>query len=249
MLSPLAPPPSGLLRGAALFLDFDGTLVEIIDHPGQVQVDAGLRTLLAGLAAALEGRLAIVSGRSAAQMAALLHGLPLLIGASHGAELRWADGRTLSPAIPIAFTAAQEAQLTALAASHSGVLLERKPFGMAIHYRMAPEAEAQCVALAGKLAKQTGLALQTGKQVIELREPGANKGQAVRAFLAEPPMAGRRPIFIGDDDTDEAGFATARLLSGDGIRIGSPRPSAAGFVLPSVTANRRWLDAERERLT
>jgi trehalose 6-phosphate phosphatase len=228
--SSLPAPPPELLRGASLFLDFDGTLVEIAARPDAVLVGQQLHELLGGLNAALEGRLAIVSGRAAADIGGMLKGLH--VGGSHGAELYWSDGRTdLS-----------------LQQRHPNVLLEEKPFGFAFHFRQAPDAETECVALAGQLSVQTGLALQTGKKVIELRPLGADKGKAVRAFMAQPPMMTGRPVFVGDDDTDEAGFAAAAELGGAGILVGPPRPTTARYRLDGVEQALLWLEQARAML-
>jgi trehalose 6-phosphate phosphatase len=134
------------------------------------------------------------------------------------------------------------AQISGLKLLHPGILVEEKPFGLALHFRSAPEAEADCLALAGNLAAQTGLVLQTGKKVIELRQGGADKGTAVLALMARPPMAGGRLVFVGDDDTDEAGFAAASLLGGAGVLVGPARPTAASYQLTSVGQTLDWLE-------
>jgi trehalose 6-phosphate phosphatase len=135
------------------------------------------------------------------------------------------------------------ARLNALAQRYPGVVIERKPFGFAIHYRLSPEAEASCYDFAAHIAKDTGLALQPGKMVVELKAANANKGRAVESFMREPPMTGTRPIFVGDDETDEAGFAMAALLGGAGVLVGATRSTAAVYQLPGVNEALTWLGA------
>ncbi|RYG86714.1 MAG: trehalose-phosphatase, partial [Alphaproteobacteria bacterium] len=130
-----------------------------------------------------------------------------------------------------------------LANQHPGVLVERKPFGAALHYRMAPNAAEPCRDLALALAQRTGLHMQAGNMVFELKSPHADKGSAVRFFMAGDKMSGTRPIFIGDDITDEAGFAAVTKLGGVGVLVGSARTTAATYGLPDVTGTLAWLEA------
>lgn len=228
----------------SLFLDFDGTLVDIADRHDAIEVDAEVHRLIAALAHRLDGRLAVVSGRPAAEICAYLHagdGMPpFAIAGSHGLELRWTDGRHEAPLRPAGLDEVVAA-LHAFAWGWPGVVVEEKPFGAALHYRLAPEAGPACDALADTLAGRYGFTLQLGKMVCELRTQGADKGDAVRRFLAEPPMAGTPPLFVGDDLTDEAGFAAAEQLGGVGILVGATRETAARFGLPDVAAVHRWL--------
>lgn len=236
-MSVLASPPMALLADASLFLDFDGTLVEIADHPGAVRVQGRLRALLIRLSALLPGRLGIISGRPIAELDRLLGPTSLAFAGSHGTEIRWPDGRLCAAERPNNL-APLIRQISRLQKLHSGIVIERKPFGVAIHYRNEPQAEAACRQLAVALSQSSGLALQVGKMVIELRVPGADKGTALRQ-LAD----GTHPVFIGDDDTDEAGFAVATALGGAGILVGPQRLTAARYRLDSVTATLDWLDA------
>ena len=236
----LAPPPAELLDGASLFLDFDGTLVEIAERPDAVAVDARLNRLVRGLAARLDGRIAIVSGRGAAEIDALFGGAGFAIGGSHGAELR--HGReVIGPGRPAALDDAL-ARMRAFAAGTPGVIVEAKPLGAGLHFRGAPHAEEVCRAFAGELADATGLTLQQGKMVFELRAPG-DKGAAIAALMALPPFAGSRPTFLGDDLTDEPGFAAAARLGGAGVLVGPARNTAARYRLPDVPAVLGWLEA------
>jgi trehalose 6-phosphate phosphatase len=237
----LPPPPSSLLDNASLFMDFDGTLVEIAERPDAVVADDALRDLLAGLCVVFVGRVAIVSGRSLAQLDEMLgplaHGLAM--SGSHGNEHRW-SGVTAQPIRPATLDTATET-LNIFAAAHPGVLVEPKSFSVALHYRQAQAIGPSAQAIAVRLAEEHGLGVEHGKMVVELRVAGGHKGIAVRRLMARPPMAETRPLFIGDDLTDEGGFEAARALGGAGILVGPPRATAAAFALPDVTAVRGWL--------
>jgi len=235
-------PPADLLVGASLFLDFDGTLVDIVDRPDAVAVDAPLAMLMEELADRLQGRLAIISGRPRAEIEALFGHCAFAVGGSHGLELRWPDGRSKSPEPPSNLPRLI-ARLRDAATRYPGTLVEEKPFGVALHYRAAPQHEGACRHLAQALAEESGLSLQPGKMVFELRMRGADKGAALVALLDEPPMRGTRPIFMGDDLTDEDAFRTAAERGGAGILVGPPRATAARYRLPDVTAVRAWLEA------
>ncbi len=241
---PAPPPMTDEMVGApiSLFLDFDGTLVDIADRHDAIAVDARVRWLMAALAKRLDGRLAVVSGRPAAEICAYLHAEdsvpPFAIAGSHGLELCWTDGRHEAPLRPAGLDE-MVAALRTFALGWPGVVVEDKPFGAALHYRLAPQAGPACDALADRLARRYGFTLQLGKMVCELRSHGADKGDAVRRFLAEPPMAGTPPLFVGDDLTDEAGFAAAEQLGGVGILVGAARETVARYGLPDVAAVHR----------
>ena len=235
----LAPPPADLANGASLFLDFDGTLVEIAPRPDAVAVDARLRDLIATLTKRFEGRLAIVSGRGAAEIAALFGGLDCPIAGSHGAELRGLEHAEM-PERPVALDDVA-AQFHALAETLPGLVVEIKPLGVGLHYRGVPAAEAEARALAEELAAATGLTLQRGKMVFELRAPG-DKGRAIAALMSAMTFAGSRPVFLGDDLTDEPGFATVARLGGAGVLVGPARETEAVYRVPDVATALRWLE-------
>ncbi len=240
----LPPPPEPVADDVSLFLDFDGTLVEIAERHDAIVVGEPLRTLVRALARRLDGRLAVVSGRTADEIVGYLHAAdshpPFAIAGSHGLELRWTDGRGEAPTRPETLDAVLAA-LHALAADHPGVVVEEKAFGAALHYRGAPDAGPACDALAEELAAAYGLHLQRGKMVAELRLPGADKGDAVRRFMADAAFAGTTPVFLGDDVTDEAGFAAAAELGGWGVLIGDAPVTAAHYRLDDVAAVHHWL--------
>jgi trehalose 6-phosphate phosphatase len=235
-------PPVDLLDGASLFLDFDGTLVEIAERPDAVVVDARLQMLLHRLVARLDGRVALISGRPAGEVVALFGEQIVTVVGSHGMEFRWADGRPAAIDRPAGLDAVLDA-MRRLAAERPGLLVEEKPLGIALHFRQAPEAEAASQALAEALAREHGLHLQPGKMMFEVRAPAGDKGTAVRTLMAEPELASTRPVFMGDDHTDEAGLAAAEALGGAGILVGPPRPTVARYRLDDVEAVLAWLEA------
>jgi trehalose 6-phosphate phosphatase len=246
VLPDLPRPPRDLLDGAALFLDFDGTLVELAATPDGVAVDDRLARLVARLSERLDGRVAIISGRSVGAIealfgAALSTTAPFAISGSHGLELVLPDGTRHMAERPAALDGIV-AEMEDFAAARAGVLVETKPLGAALHYRGAPDARGDSDALATRLADAAGLHLQTGKMMIEVRVPGADKGTALDRLMALSPMAGHRPIFLGDDDTDEPAMIAAARAGGAGVLIGDPRETAAAWRLPDVVATRDWLE-------
>ena len=242
VMSDSPPPPLSRLAPAALFLDFDGTLVELADAPGAIAVPAGLAPLLDRLVARLGGRLAIVSGRALDDLRSHLGGAGAVLSGSHGTELHYADGRRIPVAVPPGLAAARD-EIRRFAAGGEGLLVEDKPAGVALHYRLAPEREAEAAAFLASLAERSGLALQRGKMVAELRPLGTDKGAAVRRLMGEPPFAGARPVFVGDDLTDEDAFRAAESLGGAGVLVGPDRPTAARWRLDGVTEVTAWLES------
>ncbi|MFL6843449.1 MAG: trehalose-phosphatase [Allosphingosinicella sp.] len=236
------PPPLSISGGTALFLDFDGTLVELAEVPDAIDVPSGLRPLLGRLAGRFEGRLAIVSGRALDDLQGHLGGSGVVLAGSHGAELLYPDGRQVPVAVPSGLAAAREA-IRGFANRTEGLLVEDKPAGAALHYRLAPEREDEAIAFVEELAGRSGFAVQRGKMVVELRPAGADKGAALRRLMAEPPFAGGRPVFVGDDLTDEEAFRAAAELGGEGVLVGPPRATAARARLEDVAAVTRWLEA------
>lgn len=235
-------PPTTLLRDASLFLDFDGTLVRIADRPDGIRVEPRLLKLLEELSRKLDGRLTLVSGRSSADVLTWLHPLRLTVAGSHGLERNGAPVDR-APALDECLR-----HLRSFEARHHGVLLEEKPMGVALHYRQAPEIEEECRSAAEQAAAISGLQVQPGKMVFELKPASGNKGTAVRDLMAEPQHTGTRPVFIGDDLTDEHGFAVVRELGGAGILVGEERDTAATYRLPDVDAVHDWLEQAAEVL-
>lgn len=240
-----SPPFPG--SSAALFLDFDGTLVELAETPGSVRLPHELASLLGELQTLLRGALAVVSGRPIEELDAMLAPLRLPIAGEHGALRRDGQGRLHpqpAPALDAALAAAER-----LAAHHAGLLVERKRAAIALHYRQAPALERLCLqTMADAIADQPGLALLHGKCVVEVKPAAIDKGQAIDAFLREPPFAGRQPVFLGDDTTDEAGFAAVQAHAGGiGIKVG-PGATQAAYRLAHPAQVSAWLSAFRDRL-
>jgi trehalose 6-phosphate phosphatase len=236
------PPPLSRLAPAALFLDFDGTLVELADSPGAIAVPARLPPLLDRLSTRLGGRLAIVSGRALDDLRGHLGDSAVLLSGSHGAEVHYSDGRRVPVAEPPGLARARE-EARRFASGDSRLLVEDKPAGVALHYRLAPDKAGEAAAFLESPARRTGLVLLRGNMVAELRPEGADKGAALRRLMAEPPFAGARPVFVGDDLTDEDAFAAAAALGGEGVLVGPARPTAARWRLSGVAAVTDWLEA------
>jgi trehalose 6-phosphate phosphatase len=203
----------------ALFLDFDGTVVDIAPQPGAVVVPHGLLDVLGSLGEHLGGALALISGRPIEQIDAFLRPLRLPAAGVHGLERRGADGAmTLLSTHPLQRV---EEAAGALAAKFPQLLVETKRGSVALHYRQAPELAALCLeTMQGAVAESPGLTLLPGKMVLEAKPGGASKAVAIEAFLKEPPFAGRRSVFIGDDLTDEVGFSLVQRLGGIGVKVG-----------------------------
>ncbi len=237
--------PQMLGPDCALFLDFDGTLVDIADRPENVVVPEALIRSLQGMQAWLGGAIAIVSGRPIEQIDAHLRPLVLPAAGVHGAERRTAQGSLLKADVPPLERPLQAAQ--ALARQHPGLQVERKRGSIALHYRLAPELEPICLAAFQEAVDASpGLALLRGKMVLEAKPAGVSKGHAVEAFLQEAPFRGRRPVFIGDDVTDEVGFAAVQRLGGIGVKVGTGA-SVAEARLPDAAAMRAALEAAAAR--
>ncbi|VWX52924.1 trehalose-phosphatase [Novosphingobium sp. 9U] len=238
-----APPQLGAGAGLALFLDFDGTLVEIADHPQGVVVAPELPEALAALSQRLEGRLAIVSGRALATLDRLLDHAPVAMAGSHGGEFRPVGASQVEPlADPLPKPVCQA--LDTFAQENGGLVFEAKPFSAAVHYRDRPEIGEALHDFAAALAADNGLKIKHGKMVVELSMPGSDKGNAVNRFMELPPFAGTRPLFVGDDVTDEDAFGAVRRFDGGGILVGPMRQTAALWRLDNVAAVHRWLEEQ-----
>jgi trehalose 6-phosphate phosphatase len=230
-----------LYPSCALFLDFDGTMVDIAPQPQAVHVPKPLLALLPVLHGYLNGAVAVISGRPILQIDEFLHPLKLPVAGVHGAERRGSDGRLhLLNTHPLDHV---EEAARSLSAQHDGLLVESKRGSLALHYRMAPQLEELCVrTMQAAVAESPGITLLRGKMVVEAKPGGASKGRAIEDFLAEAPFTGRTPVFIGDDVTDEVGFSTVQRLGGLGIKVGEGA-TAAWRRVPDPTALRKELEA------
>lgn len=226
----------------ALFLDVDGCLLDFAARPDAVAVPGSLRATLAALSRRLDGALALVSGRSLATLDALFDPMRLPAAGLHGLERRSGDGHLVDAPAPAPLLAKVRAGAQRVAAEHPGALVEDKGAALALHWRQAPEAaEALCDFAAAALPWLHGYRLQPGDHVLELRPASADKGDAIAAFMADGPFAGRTPVFAGDDLTDEHGFAVVDAMGGHSILVGGRRGSAARYGLRDPAELRAWL--------
>jgi trehalose 6-phosphate phosphatase len=233
-------PPLG--AASAIFLDIDGTLVPIVDRPDAVRIDEALHALLARLRRRTGGALALISGRSLADIDALFAPERFAAAGQHGAERRSADG-TVHFHAPLSARLAEVARgLRRFVRGHAGLLLEEKGASLALHFRgnpaLAPLVEREM--RGAVIALGDDFELQSGKLVLELRPSGRDKGTAIAELMAEPPFAGRRPVFVGDDVTDELGFERVNRIGGDSVKVG-PGPTAARWRLGDAREVREWL--------
>ena len=234
------PPPPPLDDACALFLDVDGTLLEFELQPDLVGLPDGALDILGGLSDRLGGALALVSGRALAELDRLFAPRRFAAAGLHGQQFRGVvapqpvrSGDALS---------ALRHDATLLAERHPGVLVEDKGANLALHWRAAPESASSVTALAeSHLASLPGYRLQPGDHVLELLPADVDKGRAVNTLMAEPPFRGRVPVFVGDDLTDEFGFAAANAAGGWSVQVGSREPSQAQYRLARPADVHAWL--------
>ncbi len=241
--APGAPPPIATLgegQPLAVFLDFDGTLVELAPGPDAIEPLADLAMRLRRLSTRLEGRCAIVSGRAITDIEKHTGPLDVAMAGSHGSDVRAANGTRLGDGA-LGLPSEIEQQLRAFARAED-VDYEHKPHGGALHYRRNPAKGPQAHAFAEKLAASHGWAAQSGKCVVELVASSANKGSAVATLMETADFVGAHPIFIGDDLTDEAGFRACQDLGGFGILVGEREGSCANYRLETVPHVHQWLE-------
>jgi trehalose 6-phosphate phosphatase len=230
------------LHTSALLLDVDGTIVDIAPSPDAVHVHASLHDALSRLITATDGAVALVSGRMISDLEHLFAPLRLAMVGGHGAEMR-----LLGDAKAVPYAAPEldgELKRRLLALARDGVRAEDKGLSVALHYRQAPERENALRAAIGDLCAQpwpAPIEILSGKAVIEIKPAGFSKGSGVRELMRRAPFAGRRPIFIGDDTTDETVFAIMPELDGTAFSVGRDVAGVAGrFATPARV--RAWLD-------
>lgn len=227
-------------RDCALFFDFDGTLVELAPLPDSVVVRAQVPPMLASLAAAVGGALAVVSGRPVAEIDRHLHPFKLCVAGVHGAERRYRDG--FLRRIPVNGLEQAALPVEALCERFPALLMERKPGAIALHYRRAPDLEAQCLAtMLEALKSASGMALLRGKMVVEIKPSRATKAMAVRDFMDNASFRHRRPWFFGDDVTDECALDFVQSVGGVAVKIGEGESQAA-YRLPDPAALHAWIE-------
>ena len=229
-------------RRWAFFLDLDGTLLEIAATPDAVDPDYRELELLGRLSRAADGAVAVISGRSIARIDEILSPLLLPAAGQHGAERRDARGTRHRHRFAVKQLKPAARGIRSFAARHQGLVFEDKGASVALHYRLAPEMAEKALATVREAAESLGDAVevQRGKMVVELKPAGCDKGKAISEFMKEPPFAGRVPVFLGDDVTDEYGFRVVNRLGGHTIKVGEGA-SAARWRLASPAAARAWL--------
>lgn len=224
----------------SLFLDFDGTLVDIASEPDAIEPRPDLVAGLERLASQLGGALAIVSGRGISDVESHIGKLPVAAAGSHGADIRLANGSVAGDDPPKSMPTAMVCALRAYA-DENGLSFEQKPHGGALHYRSVPDQADAAKGFAAQLARDHGWTLQHGKCVVELVAGQSDKGKAVTVLMETAPFAGTKPMFVGDDLTDEKGFASCEAFGGGGILVGDRMPTGAHYRLPDVASVHRWL--------
>jgi trehalose 6-phosphate phosphatase len=227
----------------AYFFDIDGTLVDIAIDPRGVQLERELAGLVAALYSASGGAVALISGRGITDIDRMFPDARMPVAGQHGAERRDAAGRIFHHAIATAGLDDVRRTLVAAAARHPGLILEDKGVSLALHYRQAPRMGGYVHRLLRSAHARAGgeYSVLAGKRVVEMKPAGRDKGAAVHDFMQEEPFRGRTPVFVGDDVTDEYGFATVNHLDGFSIKVG-PGRTVARWRLPTVSAVRAWLE-------
>jgi len=230
------------LEHYCIFLDFDGTLVEIEDHPDDVRVDALTLRYIERLRDKVGGSLALISGRDIDVIDRLLYPLILPVAGVHGLQRRDVEGHLHKPLIDQCLVDDLANDIQSEFYGEPGVVIEMKTGAVALHYRLRPDFEARCVTLAEKIiSARPELHMIKGKMVCEIRLDRNDKGAVIETFLAERPFKGRRPIYAGDDVTDESGFAAVNACGGISIKVGE-NPTSAMFRATSVLELRNWFE-------
>ena len=225
-----------------VFLDVDGTLIDFTDTPLETFADERLKMLLGDVAERLNGAVALVSGRSIGYLDALFAPLRLPVAGLHGVERRKASGEIHGASFVDAQLDRGRAAFQALVAAHPGTLLEDKGRTIALHFRLAPAAEAVVVEAVRSAAAQLGgnYHIQAGNMMLEIKPRGFTKAAAIKEFMREPPFSGRRPVFVGDDLTDQDGFKAVEDQGGISIAVGERVHGQ--FRAADPAAVRAWLE-------
>ena len=235
-------PPKIDWSNSSLFIDVDGTLLHIEAHPDDVRADQQLIDRLEGIKRSLDGAFALVSGRPITELDRIFAPAQFTAIGAHGAEHRGADGQVHRESGAVLPDAVLE-KVSGFVGTRQGLLVEIKNHGLALHYRNAPKLEQSCRALMQSVAGtlEEDFRLIEGKMVLELTAHGHNKGEAIRAMLGREPFAGRRPVFVGDDVTDEDGFREVNRQAGVSVKVGSTEATEARYVIEDVGSVHRWL--------
>jgi trehalose 6-phosphate phosphatase len=238
------------LQECAILLDVDGTIVDLAPTPREVWIPPSLRQVLSRLLERTDGAVALVSGRSVKDLDLIFDPLLLTTVGGHGAELRLVNHgqRAATKAAPL--DAALTRQLAAIGQSGPGILVEDKGYSLALHYRLAPDKEQFIRSEVARICAEfppDSIEILPGKAVIEIKRAGFSKATGVRTLMTFSPFAGRHPIFVGDDTTDECVFAIMPELDGLAISVGRKAPGVTGY-FDTPGSVRAWLErlAEEE---
>lgn len=227
----------------AILLDIDGTLLDIAPRPHDVHVSEQLRDMLARLGERLGGALALISGRSLTDIDTIFEPLRLAAVGGHGAEIRPGADAPISRLQASPLDPDLKRRFAEIARLDPGIIIEDKDYSLAIHYRLAPQRGGDVIKAVADICEADGcdgLSILPGKSVIEIKPRGFDKGSGLKELMAIPPFAGRRPIFVGDDITDEAAFAMLPRFSGIGVSVGGIVPGAS-FNFDGPKDVRLWL--------
>ena len=231
-------------RGIALFLDIDGTLVEIEDEPRLVKIPENLKRVISLLDECLDGALALVTGRTIRDVDKLFEPLKLPVSGKHGSEHRDKLGRRYKSGYNISLKIAGIIEeLDIFTRKNSGIILENKKETIALHYRLNPAIESDVkIFMNNLISNHKNLEILNGKMVAEIRSKYIHKGTAISKFMSKKPFLGKTPFFFGDDISDEDGFATINSMNGVSISINPRLHSKANFRLESVASVIHWLE-------
>jgi trehalose 6-phosphate phosphatase len=227
----------------ALFLDVDGTLLEIAATPDRVRVPASLRNTLQLSFEREHGALALLSGRSIAQLDELFAPCVFPASGKHGLEVRLSSGKVIRPDIDPAVLDRARRWLGILQKENRGLVLEDKGVALAMHYRLAPKVATEVAVVMGEMLAELGDAfvVRPGRCVYELMPRGFDERSAIQLLMQERQFAGRTPVFVGDDPTDEVGFQAVNAMGGHSIRVGNLEQTAARYRFSSVSTVIAWL--------
>ena len=234
-----APPNLGVR--SALYIDFDGTLVELAPRPDGVSIEPALQTLLQNVASLLGGAVAVITGRPLTEIDRHFAPARLPGAGLHGAELRPRAGAPVQRESGVSLRSLVEG-LRRRFGDDERVLIEDKGPVVALHYRLAPERAQECESQVRALVDSPDLEIITGRAVVEVRARGVDKGNALRMLAGEAPFSGREPVFVGDDRADEDGFAAAQALGGFGVKVGDGK-TLARYRCRTVREVHAWLHA------
>lgn len=243
-LSPALPQRLVDPRTTAVFLDIDGTLLDIAPTPLDVRVSDGLRETLTALSVQYGGAIAFVSGRPIAEMDRIFHPLRLAAVGGHGAEIRFTPSSDIRRSKIATLDDELRAAFARIGRIGEGIIVEDKGYSLAIHYRLAPHLGSEIMKGVTAICRNDrcdSLEILPGKLVIEIKPGGYDKGTGLREMMSVPPFTGRQPIFIGDDVTDNAAFAVLPDFGGTGFSVGGIVPGAR-FNFDGPQDVRRWLE-------